>query len=122
MNFKGWLYLKQNSSLWTSISFSENNSNSIDSITFQENKLKKKSLWISSPDTKYILQTVEIKPESATMEVGETKKNHLSVCIAKIVWKGKNKKSRNMKIVLAEVESLILFKDSRLAVILMFLK
>jgi len=37
-----------------------------------------------SPDNKYILQTFEIKPESATMEAEETNKNNLSVCIAKI--------------------------------------
>lgn len=102
-----------------SIFFSENNSNRIDSITFQGNKLKKKPLWISSPDIKYILQTFETKPESATMEAGKTKKNYLSVCIAKIVGKGeKNKRSANMRSGIAKVKHLILFEDSRLVVIL----
>lgn len=100
--------------------FSENNSNRIDSITFQGNKLKKNSLWISSPDIKYALQTFETKPESATMEAGKTKKNHLSVCIAKIAGKGKNKKSANMRSGIAKVEHLILFKDSRLVVTLIY--
>lgn len=90
--------------------FSENNSNRIDSITFQGNKLKKKPLWISSPDIKYILQTFETKPESATMEVGKNKKNHLSVCIAKIAGKDENKKSANTTSGIAAVEHLIFFK------------
>lgn len=80
--------------------------------------MKKKPLWISSPDIKYILQTFETKPESATMEAGKNKKNHLSVCIAKIAGKGENKKSSNMKSGIAKLEHLTLVKDSRLVVIL----
>lgn len=70
--------------------------------------MKKKPLWISSPDIKYILQTFETKPESATMEVG--KNRHLSVCIAKIAGKDENKKSANTTSGIAEVEHLISFK------------
>lgn len=82
--------------------------------------MKKKPLWISSPDIKYILQMFETKPESATMEAGKTKKNHLSVCIAKNAGKGKNKKSANMRSGIAKAEHLILFKYSRLVVILIY--